>query len=222
MFALSFLKRLGVVPRAAPTTLIADGAASTDRALRKALKRAAAEADATLVTPLLEFRNFGIPLKHHWTTVVNSAEFGTDYFTRTAVARSNTFINRPREARYFYQDLDRRGARLNGAKPYTFTFRKGELPPVKGFWSLTVYNKQHFFAANELDRFSIGTKSRELAYAANGSLTLYVRHERPSEERIVNWLPAPVEDFSLYLRAYWPKAPIAEGRWTPPPVVPMD
>ena len=197
-------------------------AASTDRVLRKALKRAAAEADATLVTPLLEFRNFGIPLKHHWTTVVNSAEFGTDYFTRTAVARSNTFINRPREARYFYQDLDRRGARLNGAKPYTLTFRKGELPPVKGFWSLTVYNKQHFFAANELDRFSIGTKSGELAYAANGSLTLYVQHERPSEERIVNWLPAPVEDFSLYLRAYWPKAPIAEGRWTPPPVVPMS
>jgi len=153
---------------------------------------------------------------------VNSAEFGTDYFTRTAVAHSNTFINRPRETRYFYQDLDRTGARLNGAERYTLTFRKGELPPVKGFWSLTLYNKDHFFAPNELARYSVGTKSQELALAADGSLTLYVQHDRPSKERIVNWLPAPAADFSLYLRAYWPEAPIAKGRWTPPPVVPKD
>jgi len=205
-------------------TLIRSVLAAThaDRTLRKALQEAAAEADATLVAPLLEFRSFGIPLKYHWTTVVNSAEFGTDYFTRTAVAHSNTFINRPRETRYFYQDLDRTGARLNGAKRYTLTFRKGEFPPVKGFWSLTLYNKEHFFAPNELARYSVGTKSQELGFAADGSLTLYVQHERPSEERIVNWLPAPVEDFSLYLRAYWPEAPIAKGRWTPPPVVPKD
>ncbi len=195
-------------------------AAHVDRALRKALKEAAAEADATLVAPLLQFRNFGIPLKHHWTTVVNSAEFGTDYFTRTAVAHSNTFINRPRETRYFYQDLDRTGARLNGAKRYTLTFRKGQIPPVKGFWSLTLYNKEHFFAPNELARYSVGTKSRGLDFAANGSLTLYVQHERPSEEKMANWLPAPLEEFSLYLRAYWPEAPIAEGKWTPPSVVP--
>jgi hypothetical protein len=84
-------------------------AAGADRALRSALKEAASEADAALVKPLLEFRNFGIPLPHNWTTVINSAEFGTDYCTRTAVAKSNIFINRPRETRYFYQDLDNRG-----------------------------------------------------------------------------------------------------------------
>jgi hypothetical protein len=195
-------------------------AARADRSLRKALKDSATEADFTLITPLLQFRNFGVPLPHHWTTVVNSAEFGTDYFTRAAVARSNTFINRPRETRYFYQDLDRTGARLNGAKRYTVTFGKDELPPVKGFWSLTLYNKQHFFAPNALDRYSVGTKSGELTLSPDGSLTIYVQHDRPSEERVPNWLPAPADDFSLYIRAYWPLAPIAEGSWTPPPVVP--
>jgi hypothetical protein len=25
--------------------------------------------------------------------------------------------------------------------------------------------------------------------------------------------------FSLYIRAYWPKATILDGSWTPPPVV---
>jgi hypothetical protein len=28
----------------------------------------------------------------------------------------------------------------------------------------------------------------------------------------------PGGDFSLYVRAYWPKAEITEGIWTPPPV----
>ena len=35
-------------------------AAGDDRALREALKEAAAEADEALVAPLLEFRNFGV------------------------------------------------------------------------------------------------------------------------------------------------------------------
>ena len=131
-------------------------AAAADRSLRKVLKDAAAEADEALVKPLLQFCNFGIPLPHNWTTVINSTEFGTDYLTRTAVAKSNVFINRPRETRYFYQDLDQRGSRLAGANRYTVTFP--ELPPVdsKGFWSITLYNKNHFFAPNEIDRFSLG------------------------------------------------------------------
>lgn len=193
-------------------------AAGADRVLRKALKEAAGEADETLVKPLLEFRNFGIPLPDNWTTVINSAEFGTDYHTRTAVAKSNTFINRPRETRYFYQDLDRRGARLTGAERYTITFN--EVPPVKGFWSITLYNTHHFFAPNELNRFSLGTKSKGLRFEADGSLTIYVQNDRPDEDKVANWLPAPSDEFSLYIRAYWPLDAISEGRWTPPPVVP--
>jgi hypothetical protein len=150
--------------------------------------------------------------------VTNSAEFGTDYFTRTAVARSNIFINRPRETRYFYQDLDRSGARLNGAKRYRVTFDRDALPAVNGFWSITLYNKHHFFAPNSLDRFSLGTKSRDLRFDAGGALTIYVQAASPPEDRLPNWLPAPADDFSLYIRAYWPAAGVADGTWSPPPV----
>jgi hypothetical protein len=193
-------------------------AARSDRALRAALAEAAADADATLVAPLLEFRNFGVPLPHNWTTVVNSAEFGTDYYTRTAVAKSNIFINRPRETRYFYQDLDSDGPRLNGARRYTVTFKR--VPPVKGFWSITLYDQFHFFAPNEIDRYSLGTKSKGLRFAADGSLTIYVQKDKPDADRVSNWLPAPDGDFSLYIRAYWPLEPIQQGQWTPPAVVP--
>ena len=109
----------------------------------------------------------------HWTTVINSAEFGTDYYTRTAVAKSNIFINRPRETRYFYQDLDKRGARLTGVERYTVTF--AEAPPVEGFWSITLYNQHHFFAPNELNRFSLGTKSKGLRLEGDGSLIIMCR-----------------------------------------------
>ncbi|HEX7531634.1 MAG TPA: hypothetical protein VF340_00205, partial [Methyloceanibacter sp.] len=39
---------------------------------------------------------------------------------------------------------------------------------------------------------------------------------RPIEDEVSNWLPAPRGEFSLYIRAYWPLTPIAEGSWTPP------
>jgi hypothetical protein len=186
--------------------------------LRDALNEAAAEADAALVAPLLEFRNFGVPLADHWTTVLNSAEFGTDYYTRTAVAKSNIFINRPRETRYFYQDFDHDGARLDGSKRYAVTFK--ELPPVKGFWSITAYDQFHFLAPNALDRFSLGTRSRDLRFEEDGSLVVYVQKDRPDPGKVSNWLPAPDGAFSLYIRAYWPLPPIAEGLWAPPAVVP--
>jgi len=31
-------------------------------------------------------------------------------------------------------------------------------------------------------------------------------------------VPAPKDEFSLYIRAYWPKVEILDGRWTPPAV----
>ena len=45
----------------------------------------------------------------------------------------------------------------------------------------------------------------------DGSLTIYVQPDHPANERRDNWLPAPErEDFSLHIRAYWPKVKITE------------
>ena len=51
------------------------------------------------------------------------------------------------------------------------------------------------------------------------AITIYVQAEAPTDPvQRANWLPAPKGDFSLYVRAYWPKAEIMEGSWTPPAV----
>jgi hypothetical protein len=193
-------------------------AAAKDPKLKDLLTQVAIETDKDVVTPLFQFRSYGLPLQYQWTTQKNGARWGTDYFTRTAVAKSNIFVNTPLETTYFYQDLDASGARLNGANRYTVTFAKGAVPPVKGFWSLTLYNQHHFFEPNDLKRYSLGTKNKSLQYGADGSLTLCVQAAAPAE-KLSNWLPAPKDgDFTLYLRSYWPDKAILDGTWTPPGV----
>jgi hypothetical protein len=194
-------------------------AASNDDKLKVALKQAAADADKELVTPLFQFRNSGLPLPHNWSTVNNGAAFGIDYLNRTAAAKANIFVNKPNETKYFYQDLDEEGESLNGDANYAVTFPKGQLPPVRGFWSLTLYNQYHFFAPNAINRYSIGTKNRDLKFNNDGSLTIYVRAEPPQDNLRSNWLPSPKDaTFVLYMRAYWPEAAITGGQWTPPGV----
>jgi hypothetical protein len=198
-------------------------AAKNDPQLKEAMTEGAIESNEELVKPLFQFRNYGQQLPYNWSTISNEAAFGTDYFTRTAVAKSNIFVNSPKETKYFYQDLDEDGLRLNGSSCYAITFAKEQTPPVYGFWSLTLYNEYHFFVPNKINRYSVGTKNKDLKTNADGSLTICVRAESPSMDQRPNWLQAPKNaDFTLYCRAYWPRAEVIDGSWTPPPVERKD
>ncbi|QBQ99356.1 DUF1254 domain-containing protein [Paraburkholderia pallida] len=199
-------------------------AARNNPALKEALIDEAKRTEEEMIDPLLQFRNYGIALAGNWSTQTNGAQFGDDYFTRTAVAKSNIFVNKPVETRYFYLDLDAAGARLDGAKRYTVTFAKGALPPVRGFWSLTLYDQYHFFAPNPIGRYSVGTRNLELKPNPDGSLTVYIQADEPTDpQQRANWLPAPRSGaFSLMLRAYWPDEAVASGAWTPPPAIALQ
>ena len=98
--------------------------ARNNPAIKQAMTDGAKEANEKLVKPLFQFRNYGQQLPHNWSTISNESAFGTDYFTRTAVAKSNILVNSPNETKYFYQDLDATGARLNSANRYAVTFDK--------------------------------------------------------------------------------------------------
>ncbi|GAA0943061.1 DUF1214 domain-containing protein [Actinocorallia libanotica] len=118
------------------------------------------------------------------------AMYGTDYLSRTAMAKANIFVNVPAETAYFYLDLDETGARLHGDRAYTLAFPAGGLPPAKGFWSLTLYNEHHFFAPNPIGRYSLGTKNKDLRYGPDGSLTLHIQATRP-DSRTPTGSPPP-------------------------------
>jgi hypothetical protein len=190
-------------------------AAEKDPGLAADLRQAATEAERDLIGPLFEFRNVGLPLPGHWTTIVNGAAFGTDYLTRAAVARSNIFVNRHRETKYYFQDLDAHGRRLDGSREYRVTFPPGALPPARGFWSLTLYDGRHALPQQEGGRHAIGSRDPTVRYGADGSLTIVIgRAGQPDENR----LTPPDGPFSLYLRLYWPEESALDGVWTPPPV----
>ena len=193
-------------------------AAAKDPATKKALVESFIAAQKELVDPLLQWRYNGIPAGNGWTTLTNGAEWGTDYDNRTAVAVSNIYVNVPPEAKYFYNDNDSAGVQLDGQNLYAVTFAKGQLPPVKGFWSLTLYNDKHLFNPNPLKRYSLGTKNKTLQYNADGSLTLYAGATSPGKDKETNWLPAPAGTFSLYIRAYWGEKAILDGTWITPTI----
>jgi hypothetical protein len=50
-------------------------------------------------------------------------------------------------------------------------FDKNQIPPVRGFWSLTMYDQRQLFADNPIDRYAIGDRDK-LKFNPDGSLDL--------------------------------------------------
>jgi hypothetical protein len=68
---------------------------------------------------------------------------------------------------------------------------------ARSSWSLTLYDPAHFFVPNKIDRYSLGTKNRDLRVGEDGSLTIVVHAARaPTTTRISNWLPLRLWDLS--------------------------
>lgn len=195
------------------------GAAEANPAIAKVLQDTAQQSEKELVDPLFNLSSNGVRIANGWNRPFNNAAFGTDYLTRLAIAKSNIFENHVNETTYLFREEDGAGQRLSGLHDYTLTFPAGQTPPVSGFWSLTLYDSLHFFAANEINRHSTGTKNKDLKYNADGSLTLYIQHKRPAQDKVANWLPAPEREFALTIRAYGPSQALIKGDWTPPPLV---
>lgn len=193
-------------------------AAAKDPELKKALVAAAVETEDKVIHPFFAWKHNGRRAGNGWNRSTNNAQWGIDYFNRTGTAKSNMFDNRPNETQYFYTDFDGAGGQLIGNKNYAVTFAAGQEPPVNGFWSLTLYDDKHLFHANDLTRYSLGTKNKNLKRNADGSLTLYAGAKSPGADKEPNWLPAPDGKFSLYIRAYWGKEPILDGSWQPPKI----
>ncbi len=194
-------------------------AAAADPAIKKAIIAAAVEADQSIISSFFKWEHNGTPAGNNWNRSTNNAQFGVDYFNRTGTAKSNFYDNKPDETQYFYTDVDSKGIQLNGNNNYSITFAKDQTPPVNGFWSLTLYNEHHLFSPNDLNRFSLGTKNKNLKYNDDGSLTLYIGHKSPGTDKETNWLPAPKGTLSLYIRSYWGKAAILDKTWQPPGII---
>lgn len=155
--------------------------------------------------------------KNGWTFATKTGLYGTDYLQRAFVSAVGLGANKPQDAIYPTTTVDKAGKKLNGTKHYVMHFAKGQMPPVKGFWSLTMYNDNYFFIENPLNRYTLSSRS-EFKKNSDGSIDIYIQHESPGNDKESNWLPAPEGNFILMLRFYWPKDAIINGKWSIPAV----
>lgn len=150
-----------------------------------------------------------------WIVTTQTGIYGTDYLQRALVTAIGLGANRPQDAIYPTSQKDVDGKPYNGAERYVLHF--DPTPPVKGFWSLTMYNEQYFFVDNPLNRYAVSSRF-PFQYNSDGSLDLYIQNTSPGKDKEANWLPAPKDNFILMLRFYWPEESIVNGSWKPPAV----
>jgi hypothetical protein len=152
-----------------------------------------------------------------WTTIFGCGEPGNGMFLRAACARIFLGpVNSPQEAMYWKTQVDGEGHMLSGTHNYILHFPPGGLPPADAFWSLTMADAKERFVANPIHRYCVSDRTG-LAPNADGSIDIYLQNAAPAGHES-NWLPAPVGNFRLWLRAYMPGAAILDSTYRVPPV----
>jgi hypothetical protein len=158
-----------------------------------------------------------------WVVTKGLGVYGTNYIKRAVVAAFGWPANLQKDAVYPYTEVDSTGQQLTGANNYTLTFPRGQTPPVKGFWSITMYeiDQGWWFVPNPLNKFTVSPRN-DLKTNRDGSVTLYFQNQSPGADKESNWLPAPKGPFIPMLRMYWPKdgdPSILDGTWKIPRVM---
>jgi hypothetical protein len=159
-------------------------------------------------------------VENGWMFFKKVGVYGTSYRQRAMITWYGLGANRVDDAVYPVSEGPDLLKKYNGANRYLVHFNKGELPPVDGFWSLTMYDENYFFVPNAVNRYTISARDK-LKANGDGSVDIYVQHDSPGKDKESNWLPAPAGTFEVMMRMYWPKqtAPsLLDGSWKLPEV----
>ena len=168
---------------------------------------------------MAHFKNAGSDV-NGWLFTTKTGLYGTDYLQRAFITAIGLGANRPQDAIYPTSEMAANGKPYEGANKYVIQFAKGQMPPVNGFWSLTMYDADYFFVQNPLNRYTLSSRSK-FKTNKDGSVDLFIHNTSPGKGQESNWLPAPAGKFILMLRFYWPKDAIIDGTWKPPAVTPI-
>jgi DNA sulfur modification protein DndE len=167
----------------------------------KAMTQAASE-----IGEMLSTLPFGQMVKGAVIPAPTIGNFGTDYLTRAVVGRVGLTANTPYESVYWMYTKDEEGNQLMGNQNYKMTFKEGIPYYEPGFWSITLYDaKNNYTVTNKIQRYMLGSDSKDLKKNKDGSFTIYIQEKSPGKEMESNWLPTPPGPFYLVPRSYAPK-----------------
>ena len=108
--------------------------------------------------------------------------YGADYLARAGVAYAGLGANTIEDAVYPTAFADADGKPFTSEKSYVLHFGKDQIPQVRGFWSLTMYDQRQAFAANPIDRYAIGDRDK-LTLNPDGSLDIYIQRDSPGKDK---------------------------------------
>jgi hypothetical protein len=159
-----------------------------------------------------------VPIVNYWQLARFDRRISGDPLFAAAASMIGLLWNPAEINTYDLGFQDGSGAQLDGRNSYVL--RLDPPPPVDGFWSVTMYSAEtRIFVPNAIGRYSIGDRTPDLVFGADGSLEIFMQAEEPTDpvER-ANWLPAPEGPFYLLLRHYSPQSAILTGDWVPPAI----
>ena len=160
----------------------------------------------------------GIRNINGWMFDSETGIYGTDYLNRAFVTAIGLGANRIEDACYPTSLKDADGKDYLGSNKYVVHFPKGQLPPVGGFWSVTMYDANYFFVANPINRYSIS--ARQNLSQIRMALSTSTSRDSPRPDKESELASCAEGKFILMLRLYWPNAKppsIIDGTWSPPP-----
>lgn len=185
----------------------------TTREIRDSYSRAIAAAEMDIDNTV---KNNMVMNRNGWNYVMINGDLKENNTLRAAMSKIYFGQSSPAESLHPVAYVDSQNTRLNGNTTYILRFAKGKLPPVGALWSLTPYNlRQKNLVANNLQRYSVASYSKNLNYNPDGSLDIYVSANEP-RGFTQNWLPVPRGNFYLMMSMYNPTNDVIQGKYTLP------
>jgi len=143
----------------------------------------------------------------------NNGDFGKDYRTRAELALFGLGANLPKDECYAAHKL------VTDSK----VLRKLELPaapPVRAFWSFTMYTKEMFVSSNKANKFAIS--NHNVVFNQDFSITMHFGNELAAEPGMKNYLPTPEKEWKLLFRGYWPMEAMLNREYQLPEITDAD
>lgn len=164
---------------------------------------------------------------HNGYLLLPTGIYGTNYNLRAVVTQIGLGALTLEHAIYPIALFDRTAKPLLGFKKYKITIPAGGLPPVNGFWSVTMYTSSGFLVPNSINRYLINDRST-LYTNPDGSIDIYIQPTAPEDpNQAQNWLPTPpAAAFQIIWRLYATEASAIPGimsgaGWEPPAIMPV-
>jgi hypothetical protein len=104
-------------------------------------------------------------------------------------------------------------SRNDGATVYKLSVKD---VPVDGFWSISLYNAEGFFAPNKFNAYTLNNITAKKS--DDGSINIQFGG---CDGKIANCLPT-MPGWNYIVRLYRPRAEILDGQWTFPPAQPVS